>query len=159
MRLTPSPLSQTVTPSRTPSSVTYFMDGPLEKKDPWCIHTIRQRQRRWVGHTLIKIEGLAAIETVMEGKMERRKTRGRPRQISCWIVCWRTLRHFRPIESRMKRPNTKRSGDVIHVNLYLSFPGREPEEEEWWLQIKALAIVTEHFLHCFVYAVGLLSVN
>ena len=24
----PSPLSQTVTPSRTPSSVTYFMDGP-----------------------------------------------------------------------------------------------------------------------------------
>ena len=31
MLLTPSPLSQTVTPSRTPppSSVTYFMDGPL----------------------------------------------------------------------------------------------------------------------------------
>src|SRR6218665_3334915 len=30
MLLTPSPLSQTVTPSRTPSpsSVTYFMDGP-----------------------------------------------------------------------------------------------------------------------------------
>ena len=29
MLLTPSPLSQTVTLSRTPSSVTYFMDGPF----------------------------------------------------------------------------------------------------------------------------------
>jgi len=32
MLLTPPPLSQTVTPSRTPthpSSVTYFMDGPV----------------------------------------------------------------------------------------------------------------------------------
>src|SRR6218665_949771 len=34
MLLTPSPMSQTVTPSRTPSpsSVTYFMDGPKEPK-------------------------------------------------------------------------------------------------------------------------------
>ena len=33
MLLTPSPLSQTVTPSRTPSpsSVTYFMDSPLAR--------------------------------------------------------------------------------------------------------------------------------
>ena len=33
MLLTPLPLSQTVTPFRTPSpsSVTYFMDGPLKE--------------------------------------------------------------------------------------------------------------------------------
>src|SRR6218665_239884 len=37
---TPSPLSQTVTPSRTPdpSSVTYFMDGPYTHIQPAPIH-------------------------------------------------------------------------------------------------------------------------
>ena len=29
------PLSQTVTPSQTPSSVTYFLDGPKGKRKIW----------------------------------------------------------------------------------------------------------------------------
>jgi len=52
MLLTPSPLSQTVTPSRTPSSVTYFMDGPLA-------YSVRDRQ---LGSETLNIISLTPCE-------------------------------------------------------------------------------------------------
>ena len=39
MLLDPSPLSQTVTPSRTPSSATYFMDGPYTNYTSFKTHS------------------------------------------------------------------------------------------------------------------------
>ena len=42
------------------------------------IRTIRERQRRWIGHTL---RGDSILRTMMEGKMEGKRTRGRPRQM------------------------------------------------------------------------------
>ena len=48
------------------------------------IHTIRQRQRKWIGHTL---RGESLLRTVIEGKMKGRKTRGRPRQMMLdWMM-------------------------------------------------------------------------
>ena len=41
------------------------------------IHTIRERQRRWIGHTL---RGDSMLRTIIEGKMDGKRTRGRPRQ-------------------------------------------------------------------------------
>ena len=42
------------------------------------IRTIRERQRRWIGHTL---RGDSILRTILEGKMEGKRTRGRPRQM------------------------------------------------------------------------------
>ena len=42
------------------------------------IRTIRERQRRWIGHTL---RGDSMLRTILEGKMEGKRTRGRPRQM------------------------------------------------------------------------------
>ena len=48
------------------------------------IHTIRERQRKWIGHTL---RGESLVRTVIEGKMKGRKTRGRPRQMMLdWMM-------------------------------------------------------------------------
>jgi len=41
------------------------------------IHTIGKRQRKWIGYTL---RGDSLLRTVIEMKMEEKKTRGRPRQ-------------------------------------------------------------------------------
>jgi hypothetical protein len=41
------------------------------------IHTIRERQRRWIGHTL---RGDSILRIVMEWKLEGKRTRGRPRR-------------------------------------------------------------------------------
>ena len=38
--------------------------------------TIRQRQRNWIGHIL---RGNSLLRTVLEGKIDGRKTRGKPR--------------------------------------------------------------------------------
>jgi len=42
------------------------------------ISTIRKRQRKWIGHML---RGDSLLRTVTKGKMEGKKTRGRPRQL------------------------------------------------------------------------------
>src|SRR3984885_14147392 len=42
------------------------------------IRTIRERQRRWIGHTL---RGDSILRTILEEKMEGKRTRGRPRQM------------------------------------------------------------------------------
>ena len=48
------------------------------------IHTIRKRQRKWIGHTL---RGDSLLRMVIEGKMEGRRTRGRPRQMMLdWMM-------------------------------------------------------------------------
>jgi len=38
--------------------------------------TIRQRQRNWIGHIL---RGNSLLRTVLEGEIDGRKTRGKPR--------------------------------------------------------------------------------
>jgi Reverse transcriptase (RNA-dependent DNA polymerase) len=42
------------------------------------IHTIRVRQRKWIGHTL---RGDSLLRTIIEGKMKGKRSRGRPRQM------------------------------------------------------------------------------
>ena len=42
------------------------------------IRTIRERQRRWIGHML---RGDSILRRILEGKMEGKRTRGRPRQM------------------------------------------------------------------------------
>jgi hypothetical protein len=42
------------------------------------IRKIRGRQRRWIGHML---RGDSILRRILEGKMEGKRTRGRPRQM------------------------------------------------------------------------------
>lgn len=45
---------------------------------------IRERQKKWIGHTL---RGDNLVKTVIEGKMEGKRTRGRPRQMMLdWMM-------------------------------------------------------------------------
>src|SRR6218665_3112544 len=47
-------------------------------------HTIRKRQRKWIGHIL---RGNSLSRTVIKGKMEGKETRGRPRQMMLnWMM-------------------------------------------------------------------------
>jgi len=53
-----------------------------EERD--IIRTIRERQRKWIGHTL---RSDSLLRTVIEGRMEGRKTAGRPRQMMLdWMM-------------------------------------------------------------------------
>ena len=53
-----------------------------EERDIIC--TIRERQRKWIGHTL---RNDSLLRTVIEGRMEGRKTVGRPRQMMLdWMM-------------------------------------------------------------------------
>jgi len=48
------------------------------------LKTIRERQKKWIGHTL---RGDNLVKTVIEGKMEGKRTRGRPRQMMLdWMM-------------------------------------------------------------------------
>jgi len=43
----------------------------------------KKRSRKWIGHML---RGALLLRTVIEGKMEKKKTRGRPRQMMAHCV-------------------------------------------------------------------------
>jgi hypothetical protein len=48
------------------------------------LNTIRERQRRWIGHVL---RGDSLLRTIIEGKMEGKRTPGRPRQMMLdWLM-------------------------------------------------------------------------
>src|ERR1043165_6296145 len=48
-----------------------------EERTLGLIHTIRKRQRKWIGHTLSGDSLLRMLRMAIEGEMEGRRTRGR----------------------------------------------------------------------------------
>jgi len=50
------------------------------------MHTIRKRQRKWIGHIHV-VRGDSQLTTVIDGEMEAKKTRGRQRQMKLdWMM-------------------------------------------------------------------------
>src|SRR3984885_8773904 len=53
-------------------------------KERKLMKTIRERQRKWIGHTL---RGESLLRVVIEGKLEGKSTRGSPRQMTLgWMM-------------------------------------------------------------------------
>jgi|SRR6218665_2410637 len=67
------------------------------------IRTMAMRQRKWIGHILI---GDLQLRTVIEGKMEGKKTRGRPRQMD-----WMMAEGYGKLKEEAKQGV---AGDVVH---------------------------------------------
>ena len=47
------------------------------------IETIRSRQRKWLGYVM---RGDSLLKATIEGRMERKKTRGRLRMLLDWMI-------------------------------------------------------------------------
>src|ERR1700733_9441031 len=59
--------------------------------------TIGERQRKWIGHTL---RGESLLRMVIEGKMEGKRTRGRPRQM---MLHWMMVDGFQTLKEKAQR--------------------------------------------------------
>ena len=70
------------------------------------IRTIRERQRKWIGHTL---RGDSLLRTIIEGKMEGRKTRGRPRQM---LLDWMMTYDYRKLKEEAQTKRGVATSDI-----------------------------------------------